>query len=78
MKQQVEVKRYNQSGDFLFAYADSVDGKETPVYANAKEQLTAEKWNMQMIDDDLLDHRSLPSIQRRFKKLDKRYSGVVL
>jgi hypothetical protein len=58
--QQVEVKRYNAVGGFLYSYFDEVViNQDAPVYSDVKTQLKAEQWNMQSPSDSKLDNRQI-------------------
>jgi hypothetical protein len=58
--QQVEVKRYNANGQFLYAYSDEVSiNPHTPVYPDLQAQLKAERWDMRFPSDNKLDDRQI-------------------
>ena len=61
MTQQVQVKRYNQIGQFLYAYRDAVMvNQNAPVYPDLRTQLLVEAWDMRQPSDSKLDVRTVP------------------
>ena len=61
MIQQVEVKRYNPAGQFLYAYRDAVTiNQNAPIYPDLKTQLLAEAWDMRQPSESKLDVRTVP------------------
>jgi hypothetical protein len=62
MTQQVEVKRYNQAGQWLYNYQDEIIVKDSPIYPDLKTQLKAEQWTLSFPCDHKLDQRTLPRL----------------
>lgn len=63
MIQQVEVKRYNHTGQFLYAYRDAVTvNQSAPVYSDLRTQLLAEAWDMRQPSNSKLDVRTTPAL----------------
>jgi hypothetical protein len=62
MLQQVEIKRYNQAGQWLYNYQDEVIVKDSPEYTDLKTQLKAEQWTLVFPSDQKLDERTLPRL----------------
>lgn len=61
--QQVEVKRYNAIGQFLYSYiAEVVINPDSPIYPDVKAQLKAEQWNTKLPSESKLDERLVPSL----------------
>jgi hypothetical protein len=61
--QQVEVKRYDSFGQFLYSYNDEVViNPDAPVYPDLKTQLKAERWNTNLPSESKLDERLVPSL----------------
>ena len=61
MIQQVEIRRYNQTGQFLYAYRDVVTvNQNAPAYPDLKTQLLAVAWDMRQPSDSKLDIRTVP------------------
>ena len=56
MIQQVEVKRYNQAGQWLYSYQDEVIVKDSPEYSDLKTQLKAEQWTLSFPSDQKLEN----------------------
>jgi hypothetical protein len=62
MIQQVEIKRYNQAGQWLYNYQDEVIVKDSPEYTDLKTQLKAEQWTLSLPSGQKLDERTMPRL----------------